>query len=42
MTLYAVLRELQPLLALMTGACPTCKRPFDIPRAPPALTEEAR
>jgi len=28
MTVYAVLRELQLLLAVMTGACHTCKRPF--------------
>jgi SRSO17 transposase len=28
MTLYAVLRELQTLLARLTGACPTCKTRF--------------
>jgi hypothetical protein len=25
---YAVLRKLQLLLAVMTGACHTCRRPF--------------
>jgi hypothetical protein len=29
LTLYAVLRELQTLLAVMTGACHTCNRSFD-------------
>src|SRR5919199_6607275 len=29
LTVYAVLRELQRLLAVMAGACHTCKRPFD-------------
>jgi hypothetical protein len=28
LTLYAVLRELQTLLAVWTGACHTCKRTF--------------
>ena len=28
LTLYAVLRELQHLLAVMAGACHTCKRPY--------------
>jgi hypothetical protein len=28
MTLYAVLRELQQLLVVMTGACHICLRPF--------------
>jgi hypothetical protein len=31
MTLYAVLRELQTLLAIWTGACHTCKRPYPHP-----------
>jgi hypothetical protein len=26
---YTVLRELQQLLTVMTGACHTCKRPYD-------------
>jgi len=28
LTLYGVLRTLQTLLAVWTGACPTCQRPF--------------
>jgi len=28
LTLYAVLRELQPLLTAMVGVCHTCKRPY--------------
>jgi hypothetical protein len=28
MTLYGVLRELQQLLQVMTGACHLCRRPF--------------
>ncbi len=31
LTLYAVLRELQHLLAIWTGACHTCKRPYPAP-----------
>ena len=28
MTLYAVLRRLQTLLARLIGTCPACQRPF--------------
>ena len=35
LTLFAVLRELQQLVACWTGACPTCKRP--LPRRTPYL-----
>jgi hypothetical protein len=31
LTLYPVLREWRPLLAVMTGACHTCQRPFPTP-----------
>jgi len=30
LTLYTVLEELQLLLAVMVGACPTCHRPINI------------
>jgi hypothetical protein len=36
MTLYAVLRELQHLLAVIAGACHTCGQPVELPEA--ALT----
>ncbi|ORT92856.1 hypothetical protein UK99_21155 [Frankia casuarinae] len=29
LTIYGVLRTLQALLAVWTGACPTCQRPFN-------------
>ena len=29
LTLYGVLRTLQTLLAVWTGACPTCQRSFN-------------
>jgi hypothetical protein len=32
MTLYQVLRELQLLLAVILGACPTCHQPVTISR----------
>ncbi len=31
MTLYAVLRELQALLAAWTGICHTCRQPVQTP-----------
>jgi hypothetical protein len=32
MTLYQVLRELQTMLAVILGACPTCHQPVTIHR----------
>jgi hypothetical protein len=32
MTLYQVLRELQTLLAVILGTCPTCHQPVTISR----------
>jgi hypothetical protein len=37
MTLYQVLHELQPVLAVILGACPLCRQPVTLDRIAAAL-----
>jgi hypothetical protein len=37
MTLYQVLHELQIVLAVILGACPTCRQPLTLNRLAAAL-----